>query len=134
MTAKTTQKGKNDPKEETMTLEDGSTVVLKPLPVSTLRKFMREFTKLQNLNMDEPLAVMDLLTDCAAVALSRQLPEATAYLDLEGDEREEAREHFDELLTMDQVSLVNKVMGGVDFDSPNLEAATTPQSDEGGTT
>ena len=135
MATKTQQKGKNDPKEEVMTLEDGSTVTLKPLPVSRLRKFMREFTKLQTLDVEEPLAVMDLLTDCAAIALSKQLPEATAYLDLEGEEREEAREHFDDLLTMDQVSEVNRIMGGVDFNNPNLEAGTTtPASAEGGTT
>jgi hypothetical protein len=129
------QKGKNDPKEQKMTLEDGTVVTLKPLPLSTLRKFMRNFTKLQTLDTEEPLAVIDLLTDCAAIALARQLPEATAYLSLEGEEREEARVHFDELINMDQVSEVNRVMGGVDFNSPNLEAGmTNPASEEGGTT
>lgn len=89
----------------------------------------------------DELEVMDILVDCAATALRTQLPEETDFLKKEIEDRTpEDREAFGELLDMEEVTKVNREMGGVSFGggdpNPQTETLTeTPTApDEDGTT
>jgi hypothetical protein len=103
---------------------------------------MVRFQDLSKMEEYDELEVMDILVDCAATALRVQLPEETKYLDKEIEDRSpEDRDAFGELLDMEDVTKVNREMGGVSFGNPNLltgspetETPTPPSPVEDGTT
>lgn len=103
-------------------LLDGKTeVILRPLSIKTLRVFMKTFEKLKDAEVED--TIMDILVECAAVALQKQLPEQTKFL----DDEEASRDDFEELVDMNIVSKVNEICGGISFDdttNPNLQTAT----------
>lgn len=100
---------------ETIELSDGREVVLRPLNIKTLKKFMRKFRELQQ-DFDKDLTpeqveekIIDILVDCSAISLSDQLREETAYL----VNPEESREAFESLVDQDTVEYINEVCGGI---------------------
>lgn len=100
---------------ETIELSDGREVVLRPLNIKTLKKFMKKFRELQS-DFDEKLTpeeveeqIIDILVDCAAISLSSQLKEETAYL----VNPEESREDFESLVDQDTVEFINEICGGI---------------------
>lgn len=100
---------------ETIELSDGREVVLRPLNIKTLKKFMKKFRELQS-DFDEKLTpeeveeqIIDILVDCAAISLSSQLKEETAYL----VNPEESRENFESLVDQDTVEFINEICGGI---------------------
>ena len=103
-------------------LLDGKTeVTLRPLSIKTLRVFMKTFEKLKDAEVED--TIMDILVECAAVALQKQLPEQTKFL----DDEDATRDDFEELVDMNIVSKVNEICGGISFDdttNPNLQMAT----------
>lgn len=105
-------------------LDEKTEVVLRPLSIRRLKAFMKEFGRVDEAlkskgNTDE--AFMDVLVDCAALALQAQLPEQTKYL----DNKDYSRDDFEDLVDMNIVSKVNEICGGISFDNkdPNLAAA-----------
>lgn len=117
---------------KTLTLEDGRVLTLKTLKIAPLRRFMVRFDDLTRLEVPDSVAIMDILSDCAAIALQSQMPEETQYLKKPVEERTgEDREAFGEWFEMDDIALINREMGGVSFNDPNQEAeepdAETPQ-------
>ena len=111
----------NTPKKvgrtEVVELTDGREVTLRPLNIKTLKVFMRKFKELQS-GFDEELepdeveyAIMDILVDCAAIALSPQLPKETGYL----NDKTKDREAFEELVDQDTVEYINEVCGGLNL-------------------
>jgi hypothetical protein len=129
---------------ESVTTDDGRVVELKPLKISGLRRFMDRFGEIAKMDVPDGVELINVLQDCAAISVEKHLPEETAYLKkgrAEGWEAvtDEDREAFGDLFDMEQVSLINKVCGGVSFDDPNLlaeaqAAAETPEDPEVGTT
>ena len=100
---------------ETIELSDGREVVLRPLNIKTLKKFMRKFRELQQ-DFDKELTpeqveekIIDILVDCSAISLSDQLREETAYL----VNPEGSREAFESLVDQDTVEYINEVCGGI---------------------
>lgn len=80
---------------------------------------MAQFKKMDELEDFDQMAVMEVLVDASAIALQKQLPEATAYI----DDAEKSRDDYEELVDMDMVTKINEVCGGIKFDDPNLLAA-----------
>ena len=109
-------------RKEEIELKDGTVVTLSPLPISTLRKFMANLKKLDEVVIKEDSDQMDIMTvlvDCAAIALSKQLPDITGYL----TDKEQSRDEFEDIVDSDIVEKVNEICGGIKFDDPNQRAA-----------
>lgn len=107
---------------ETIELNDGTEVVLRPSNIKILKKFMKKFGEIKNLDReseDFDAQFTDIMVDMSAIALSGELPEATAYIDLNPEKDEEAYEAARELweVKVDQevVSFINEVCGGIVF-------------------
>ena len=102
---------------EVIELTDGREVTLRPLNIKTLKIFMKKFKEL-NSDFDKDLtpeeveyAIMDILVDCAAIALSSQLPDETKYL----TDKSKDRDAFEELVDQDSVEFINEVCGGLNL-------------------
>jgi hypothetical protein len=116
-------------------LLDGTEVTLRPASIKVLRKIMKTVGTIKDLEPNEELEgnIMDILVTTSAVALQKQLPDVTKFVDLDPEKDEEEyeknREEYEEMVDMDIVSLVNEVCGGIKFDAPNpmnpAEAAGT---------
>lgn len=64
---------------EKVSLLDGTTFEVKPLRISLLRKFMTTFDKIQDVS-DNNAKSMDLLIECAGIALQQYSPESAQDL------------------------------------------------------
>lgn len=106
--------GKRIGRSESVELTDGTVVELRPLNIKKLKEFMKKFAEIQKLEKgDEEFEdkFMDILVDMAAISVSKDLKDATAYLyDDEAD-----REVWEELVDQDTVSFINEVCGGISF-------------------
>jgi inhibitor of KinA sporulation pathway (predicted exonuclease) len=60
--------------ETTVKLLDGTELSLRPLKLSLLRPFLKEFAKIQEVAEDDDKS-MDLLLDCVVIALEQFNPE-----------------------------------------------------------
>lgn len=59
---------------EVVTLMDGTAIEVRPLKISLLRKFMKEFGGLEAVGEDND-KTMDLLIDCVLIALEQYSPD-----------------------------------------------------------
>jgi hypothetical protein len=104
---------------EEITLQDDTTVILKPLPIKGLRKFMakmEEFGKVE----DEDQG-MNVLLDAASICLMKQRPE---FWDADKDEKKGGfSDQAEEVLDMPTVYKVLEVCGGVKLNDPEVIAA-----------
>lgn len=55
---------------ETLTLDDGVTIEMKPLKIANLRKFMKEFAKLEKAGDDNDKS-FNILGDCVLISLGQ---------------------------------------------------------------
>jgi hypothetical protein len=95
---------------EEITLQNGSTVKLKPLTIKELRKFMVAIQKTAEVTSEEE--TLTILIDACAVALEKQLP------DLVKD-----RDQLEDALDVPTINRILEVCGGIKLDDPNLLAA-----------
>lgn len=93
-------------------LMDGSTIVLRPLKLSLLREFMKEFQKIgdEEISTDN-IKSMDLLLDCAVIAMKQYKPEVAT------------KEQLDELIDLPTVYKVIEIASGIKLNDPNVLAA-----------
>jgi hypothetical protein len=109
---------------EEIKLLDGTEVTLRPCSIKVLKKFMKVFKKMEQLEEVDQEQIMDILVEASAVALQKQLPDVTKFV----DDEDESREEYEEMVDMDIVNKVNEVCGGIKFDDPNLLAAAREQA------
>lgn len=114
---------------EEIKLLDGTEVTLRPCSIKVLKKFMKVFKKMEELEDVDQEKIMDILVEASAVALQKQLPDVTKFV----DDEDESREDYEEMVDMDIVNKVNEVCGGIKFDDPNLLAAAREQAGAGTT-
>jgi hypothetical protein len=98
-------------------LQDGRKLVLKPLPIKLLRKFMKVVTKLDTIKNEDQ--AIDILIDACAVALEKTLPELANN-----------REALEEALDVPTIWKILDVCGGIKLGDPNLIAAAVKMSGE----
>jgi hypothetical protein len=93
-------------------LLDGTKVSMKPLKISLLRDFMKEFQKISDEKVAEDnIKSMDLLLDCAAIAMKQYKPEIADKAKLE------------EIIDLPTVYKVIEVAAGIKLNDPNALAA-----------
>lgn len=99
-------------------LQDGTTISMRPLKISLLRDFMKKFEKIG----DEAIASdniksMDLLLDCAVIAMKQYSPEYAEKAKLE------------EVVDLPTIYKIIEVAAGIKLNDPNaLAAALAGQS------
>ena len=91
---------------------DGTKISMKPLKISLLRDFMKEFQKISDEKVAEDnIKSMDLLLDCAAIAMKQYKPEIADKAKLE------------EIIDLPTVYKVIEVAAGIKLNDPNALAA-----------
>lgn len=91
-------------------LQDGRKVSLRPLPIKSLREFMKVVTKLDTIK-DESQAI-DIFIEACAIALKKALPDLAANKDA-----------LEEALDVPTIWKIMEVCGGIKLGDPNLIAA-----------
>lgn len=93
-------------------LLDGSTISMKPLKISLLRDFMKEFQKISDPKIaDDNIKSMDLLLNCATIAMKQYNSELAT------------KEQLEEIMDLPTVYKVIEVAAGIKLNDPNALAA-----------
>lgn len=93
-------------------LMDGSVIKMRPLKISLLRDFMKEFAALEKVSADNDKS-MDVLVRCVQIAMKQYNPELS-----------ENKESLEEVLDLPTVYKIIEAASGVKFDEAgNLAAA-----------
>jgi phosphohistidine swiveling domain-containing protein len=95
---------------EEITLQNGTTVKLKPLTIKELRKFMVVIQKTADVTTEDE--TLTILIEACAVALEKQLPDLVKDVDA-----------FEDVLDVPTINRILEVCGGIKMDDPNLLAA-----------
>jgi hypothetical protein len=99
---------------ETVEIElmDGEKISLRPLKISLLREFMVEFQKISQQDIAEDnIASMDLLLDCAVIAMKQYKVELAK------------KELLEEIVDLPTVYKIIEVASGIKLNDPNALAA-----------
>lgn len=93
-------------------LMDGTAITMRPLKISLLRDFMKEFQKLGDEKISEDnLKSMDLLLNCSVIAMRQYNPELAT------------KEKLEEIIDLPTIYKVIEVASGVKLNDPNALAA-----------
>lgn len=126
---------------EEVTLQDGSTVTLRPLVLTGLRKFMKRFNHFTDAKTEEES--MDRLIDTAALCLSKARPEFwnedkdNGTSEVDGKEvpnpKGGSTEAFEDAIDMPTLYKIVEICGGIKLNDPNLIAAAMEMAGPGKT-
>jgi hypothetical protein len=99
-------------KEEEIELQDGRKVVVRPLNIKGLRKFMAIVGKFEEVESEEDS--LDLMVEAVQIALTKADPEIADDID-----------YLEENLDMNSINRIMEVAGGIDMSGgdPNLPKA-----------
>ena len=93
-------------------LQDGTKVEMKPLKIKFLRDFMKEFQKISDEKIAEDnIKSMDLLLDCAVIAMKQYNPEIAT------------KEKLEDVIDLPTVYKIIEVAAGIKLNDPNALAA-----------
>jgi hypothetical protein len=93
-------------------LLDGSSITMKPLKIALLREFMKEFEKISDQKIAEDnIKSMDLLLDCAVIAMKQYKPELAE------------KEKLEEVIDLPTIYKVIEIAAGIKLNDPNVLAA-----------
>jgi len=95
-----------------ISLSDGSTIELKPLPIKQLRKFMEVINSMQEQENEDPDVAMDIFVKAAMVCLETIKPELSTDKD-----------KFEDLIEVPTMMKILEVVGGLKLTDPNLLGA-----------
>lgn len=96
-------------KTETITLQDGKEVELKPLNIKNLRDFMEVVKKFED--VDDTVDGLDVMIEACSVGLRKVAPDIASDTD-----------YLEENLDMNHIERILYVAGGVDISgTPNLQ-------------
>jgi len=97
-------------KEEKVILQDGKELVVRPLNIKNLRKFMEVVQKFQEIEDESEMEGLELMLDCVQIALAKNAPEIA-----------DDRDYLEENLDIHNIYQIMNVAGGVDMSAdPNL--------------
>lgn len=96
--------------EETIELQDGTEVVIRPLNIKKLREFMSVIKKLEAIETEEES--IDILLEACTIAISQKNKAVSENTDL-----------LEESLDVPTMHRILEVAGGVKMNDPNLLAA-----------
>ena len=122
---------------EEITLQDDTEVLLKPLPIGRLRRFMAAWEKIGNLPDGDD--GFDVFINCCGVALEENFKGKFESLKANASEQEEGeflsadyKEYLLDTLDLDTIYKILEVSGGIKLNDPKLmEAALEAQAQLG---
>jgi len=93
-------------------LMDGSTISMRPLKISLLREFMKEFQKIGDEKISEDnIKSMDLLLACATIAMKQYNPDIAT------------KEQMEDIVDLPTVYKIIEIAAGIKLNDPNALAA-----------
>lgn len=93
-------------------LLDGTSISMKPLSITRLREFMKEFSKISDEKIaSDNIKSMDLLLSCAAIAMKQYNSELAE------------KEKLEEIIDLPTIYKVIEVAAGIKLNDPNALAA-----------
>lgn len=102
-------------------LDDGTVVILKPLVISKMRKFM-EIVDKELPAASDVYEMTDIMVKAAVICLEKHNPQVVADVD-----------KFKDNVDLDTLYKILEVCGGINFNNPNLTLALptteSPESD-----
>lgn len=107
-------------------LSDGTEVVLKPLNIGRLRRFMKAWGQIKEVDPEDETAGFDIFVNCAGIALEPELKDQFKETKGEGDRwlSEEYQEYLEDVLDMESIYKILEVCGDLKLrqlaDDPNL--------------
>lgn len=122
-----------------ITLQDGTDVVLKPLPIARLRRFMKSWGDFINVKSEEE--GFNIFINCAGIALENNYRDKFDTLKASKEEQEEGeylspeyKAYLEDTLDLDTIYIILEVCGGLKLNDPKLlEAAEQALRDQAGT-
>jgi hypothetical protein len=99
---------------ETVEIElmDGTKISLRPLKISLLREFMKEFQKIGDEKISEDnIKSMDLLLDCSVIAMKQYNEELAT------------KEKLEDIIDLPTVYKIIEIAAGIKLNDPNALAA-----------
>lgn len=123
-------------KKKEITLQDGTDVLLRPLPIARLRRYMKAFDFMGNLDPEKDEDGFTVLVNCAGICLEDTFKKlgkfdsgvrAPAEKEAEGEFLSpEYKEYLEETLDTETIFEVLRVCADMDLQDPKLlEAAET---------
>lgn len=114
-------------------------MVLKPLPIARLKRFMKAWGEFSNVKSEEE--GFDIFINCAGIALENNYRDKFDTLKANKEEQEEGeylspeyKDYLEDTLDLDTIYLVLEVAGGLKLNDPKLlEAAEAALRDQAGT-
>lgn len=121
---------------EELTLQDDTDVVVKPLPIGPLRRFMDAWKQVQDLKTDDD--GFYIYINCCGIALEKNFApdgkfedadrkhnlRATAEESAEGEFLSpKYKEYLEEVLDIDTIYVIMEVAGGIKLNDPKLMEA-----------
>jgi hypothetical protein len=122
-----------------ITLQDETEVVLKPLPIAVLRRFMKAWRQHDGEEDEDGEKSLDVFINVSGIALESQFLEKFEKTRGTGKEEwlsKDYRDYLEGVLDMDTIYMIIEVCAGMKLNDPNLLAAAAAArvSVEGGTT
>jgi len=99
---------------ETVEIElmDGTKISLRPLKISLLREFMKEFQKISDEAIaDDNIKSMDLLLDCSVIAMKQYNEELAT------------KDKLEDIIDLPTVYKIIEIAAGIKLNDPNALAA-----------
>lgn len=119
--------------QKEFTLQDDTEVVLRPLPIGRLRRFMDAWKQMGEL--DEGDDGFDVLVNCAGIGMEHNFKGKFDSLKATGAEQEEGkflseeyREYLEDVLDIETIYIVLEVAGGIKLNDPKLMEALAAQA------
>lgn len=129
--------------QEEITLQDGTEVTLRPLPIAPLRRFMKAWAKFSEVEDEDD--GFNVFINCAGIALERNYKGKFDSLKASKDEQEsgeflsaEYKEYLEETLDLETIYKILEITGGLKLSALNdpkvqetLAAAAAAQAEAG---
>src|SRR5688572_9520310 len=115
---------------EELTLQDDTDVVVKPLPIGPLRRFMEAWRDVEKLNPDDD--GFHIYINCCGIALEKNFKGDSKFdknglkaaNSAEGEFLSpEYKEYLEEVLDIDTIYVIMDVAGGIKLNDPKLMEA-----------
>lgn len=117
---------------ETIELQDGKEVTLRPLAIGRLRRFMKVWEGFKELDADDEEASLNIFVNCAGIAIEDSFKDVFEKTHDSDGLTKEYYEHLEEVLDMDTIYKILDVCGGLKLNDPNLIAAAAKAAAEAG--
>lgn len=123
-------------KKKEIELQDGTEVLLRPLPIARLRRFMKAWDGMQNVNVEEDEDGFTVLINCAGISLEDTFKKLGKFDALKASPEAaekgeflspEYKEYLEEVLDIETIYEILDICGDLKLNDPKLQEAIQNQ-------